>query len=105
MFFFETGGIPMSNPCPAIKTYVQVDVMFRDDGKMQPKGILWEDGQYYEIDRVLDIRSASAARAGGPGDRYTIRLGGQTTYLFFEHNTDYGSSVLGRWFVERKGVQ
>ena len=92
----------MSNLGRTIKTYVQVDVEFSDRGIMRPKGILWEDGQYFEIDKVLDIRSAPAAKAGGQGDRYTIRLGGQTTFLFFEHNTDYGSSVLGRWFVERK---
>lgn len=92
----------MGNPAYSIKTYVQVDVAFHPDGIMRPTGILWEDGQYYPIDRVLDIRSAPAAKAGGQGDRYTIRLGDQTTYLFFEHNTDFGSSVLGRWFVERR---
>ena len=38
-----------------------------------------------KIDRVLDVRAAAAARAGGHGDRYTVRIGGQITYLFFEH--------------------
>ena len=95
----------MCKPGYSIKTYVQVDVEFHDNGVMHPKGILWEDGQYYEIDRVLDIRSAPAAKAGGRGDPYTVRLGRQTTYLFFEHNTDCSSSVLGRWFVERRHVQ
>ena len=95
----------MSNLDHTIKTYVQVDVEFDDNGIMRPRRILWEDGRYFEIDKVLDIRSASAAKAGGQGDRYTIRLSGQTTFLFFEHNTDYGSSVLGRWFVERKQAQ
>ena len=87
---------------PAIKTYVHVSVDFDDAGCMHPTRILWEDGACYEIDRVLDVRPSFAARAGGQGDRYTIRLGGQITYLFFEHSADYGSHIPGRWFVERK---
>jgi len=91
----------MTSPL-SIKTYVQVHVAFDPDGTMHPASILWEDGMHYEIDRILDVRPAAAARAGGQGDRYTIRLGGQITYLFFEHNADYGSHIPGRWFVERK---
>lgn len=86
----------------SIKAYVHVSVDFDDTGRMRPTNILWEDGTHYEIDRVLDVRPAFAARAGGQGDRYTIRLGEQITYLFFEHNVDYGSHIPGRWFVERK---
>ena len=86
----------------SIKAYVHVSVDFDDTGRMRPTSILWEDGTHYEIDRVLDVRPAFAARAGGQGDRYTIRLGEQITYLFFEHNVDYGSHIPGRWFVERK---
>ena len=40
---------------------------------MLPREIIWEDGQKYEIDRVIDIRPAYAAKAGGQGDRYTIK--------------------------------
>ena len=87
---------------PSLKAYVQVSVDFDHDGIMHPTSILWEDGTHYEIDRVLDVRPAFAARAGGQGDRYTIRLGERITYLFFEHNVDYGSPIPGRWFVERK---
>ena len=47
----------------SIKTYVQVSVEFDPDGNMHPTSILWEDGMHYEIDRILDVRSASAARA------------------------------------------
>lgn len=92
----------MSSLRQSVKTYVQVNVDFADDGRMRPISILWEDGHTFEIDRVLDVRPASAARAGGQGDRYTIRMGESVTYLFFEHNADYGNHVLGRWFVERK---
>lgn len=92
----------MSSLGQSIKTYVQVNVDFADDGRMRPISVLWEDGHIFEIDRVLDVRPAAAARAGGQGDRYTIRMGDNITYLFFEHNVDEKSHVLGRWFVEKK---
>ena len=44
---------------------------------MYPRLIHWEDGKTYEIDRILDVRPAPAARAGGQGDRYTIRMNNQ----------------------------
>ena len=69
---------------------------------MCPRLIHWEDGKTYEVDRVLDVRPAPAARAGGQGDRYTIRMNNQETHIFFEHNSDYGSAIPGRWFVERR---
>ena len=69
-----------------IKVYVQVKVDFREDGVMLPRKIIWEDGREYEIDRVTDIRQAAAMRAGGQGDRYTVRIGGQQSYLFFERS-------------------
>ncbi len=85
-----------------VKTYVPVQVTFDADGLMLPRCVAWEDGCVYEIDRVTDIRQAAARRAGGQGDRYTVRIRGQETYLFFEHSTDAGSGCIGRWFVERR---
>ena len=64
-----------------VKVYVGVDVAFDDSGRMRPRVIHWEDGSRYKIDRVLDVRPAPAARAGGQGDRYRIRLLGNI-YLF-----------------------
>ncbi|MGN1249614.1 MAG: hypothetical protein ACI4XW_05995 [Candidatus Spyradocola sp.] len=88
-----------------IKVYVPVRVAFDETGRMFPRAIRWEDGQVYEIDRVLDVRPSYAARAGGQGDRYTIRMAGRETYLFFEHSADYGNPIPGRWFVERRECQ
>ena len=85
-----------------VKVYVQVRVDFREDGVMLPRRIIWEDGREYEIDRVTDIRQAAAMRAGGQGDRYTVRIGGQQSYLFFERSPNQTGSCIGRWFVERK---
>ena len=69
---------------------------------MLPRAIVWEDGHRYEIDRVIDVRPAYAAKAGGQGDRYTIKVGGQQKYLFFERSTNLSGDIIGRWFVERR---
>ncbi len=84
------------------KVYVNVKVDFRADGVMLPRKITWEDGREYEIDRVSDIRQAAAMRAGGQGDRYTIKIGGKQSYLFFERSPKQTGNCIGRWFVERR---
>lgn len=94
------GGSGMEN---SKKVYVSVDATFRDDGTMLPREITWEDGRRYQIDRVLDIRQAAAMKVGGQGDRYTIRVKGKETCLFFERSTKLSGNVIGRWFVEKRG--
>ena len=84
------------------KVYVAVKADFNEEGIMLPREITWEDGTRFEIDRVLDIRQAAAMKAGGQGDRYTVRINGQQSYLFFERSTNQTGNQLGRWFVERK---
>ncbi len=84
------------------KVYVQVNADFNTDGLMLPKVLIWEDGEKYLIDRVVDIRQAAARKAGGQGDRYTIEVRGQISYLFFERVPQLTGNVIGRWFVERK---
>lgn len=86
------------------KVYVRVEVAFDESGLMRPAALIWEDGTRYEIDRILARVPAASLKAGGCGDRYTVRIGGQDTYLFFEHNADPCSPVAGRWFVERRGA-
>ena len=84
------------------KVYVAVKADFNEEGIMLPRELTWEDGTRYEIDRVLDIRQAAAMKAGGQGDRYTIRIRGKQSYLFFERSTNQTGNQLGRWFVERR---
>ena len=84
------------------KVYVQVVADFNIDGMMLPRVLIWEDGEKYLIDRVVDIRQAAARKAGGQGDRYTIEVRGQISYLFFERVPQLTGNVIGRWFVERK---
>jgi len=76
-----------------LKVYVNVTAHFDTEGNMTPMSIIWGDGTEYEIDRVLDKRRAASLKAGGFGDRYTVRIRNRERYLFFED---------GRWFVEGK---
>lgn len=58
----------------AIRVYVAVKADFSENSKMIPREIAWEDGSKYEIDRVLDVRQAATMKAGGRGDRHTVRI-------------------------------
>ena len=84
------------------KVYVAVKADFSEEGIMLPREITWEDGKKFEIDRIIDIRQAPALKAGGQGDRYTIMVRGNQSYLFFERSTNLTGNIIGRWFVERK---
>ena len=75
------------------KEYVDVLTRFGRNGVILPLCVYWIDGTEYPIDRVLDIRRASALRCGGFGVRYTCEIRGKRTYLFLEGK---------RWFAERK---
>ena len=86
------------------KVYVEVISVTKPDGLMLPRALVWEDGQKYKIDRVSQIKQAAAMKAGGQGDRYTIWVNGQQSYLFFERNGSIAGNNIGRWFVERKAV-
>ena len=83
------------------KVYAQVNADFNTDGVMLPRVLIWEDGEKYVVDRVVDIRQAAARKAGGQGDRYTIEVRGQISYLFFERAPQLTGNVIGRWFVIR----
>jgi hypothetical protein len=84
------------------KVYVKVTAAFGSDGRLTPLSLIWEDGQEYHIDRVLDVRPSPALKAGGQGDRYTIRTCGKESFLFFERSPKINDPNLGRWFVERR---
>jgi hypothetical protein len=99
-FFSE--AITMAEAAKSKKESSAVEVHFAADGTMLPRIIEWEDGHKYEIDRVLKIQPAPAMKAGGQGDRYTVMIGGQQRYLFFEHSPEYGAEKIGKWFVERR---
>ena len=84
------------------KVYVAVQADFAEDGTLLPRVITWEDGEKFAIDKIVDIRQAAAMKAGGQGDRYTIKVRGSQSYLFFERSTNLTGTNIGRWFVERR---
>ena len=75
------------------KVYVEVTAKFDTEGNITPLSVTWEDGMVYEIDRILDRRRAASLKAGGIGMRYTCRILGQRSYLYYEEP---------RWCVEGK---
>ena len=81
---------PYHNPN---KIFVEVTAVFDKEGGIHPKSFVWEDGEVYEIARVLDIRRKASFRAGGFGDRYTVIINGHERYIFKDDN---------RWYIERK---
>ena len=76
-----------------VKKYVGVEATFDAQGAVSPRAVLWDDGRRFEVDRVLDARPAASLKTGGDGIRYTVQVGGKSTYLFFEGD---------RWFVEAR---
>lgn len=75
------------------KRYVPVVVRFDAAGKMRPVLIEFDEEHKYPVDKILDVRRAACQSVGGVGDRYTCRIRGKETYLWFEK---------GCWFVEAK---
>ena len=76
------------------KVYVDVTVRFGKEGTAVPVSFVWEDGETYEIDRVLRVRRAASTVAGGNGLLYICMVSGQKSHLYYEENN--------RWFMERK---
>lgn len=74
------------------KRFVKVSADIDEDGKKTPKIIVFDDKKF-EIDRVLDVKNCASFKVGGIGERYTIRIGDNTTFIYCEN---------GRWFVEEK---
>lgn len=75
------------------KRYVGVVSETDTAGNTWPKQIIWQDGARYDVDKVLAVRPAWSQKALAKGLRYSIRVEGQETYLYYENP---------RWFVEAK---
>ena len=78
----------------AYKKYVEMIVKYLADGTIMPLAIHWNEGELYEIDRVIDIRPCASLKAGGAGIRYTCMIQGHQKYIWLEES---------KWFVEAKG--
>lgn len=78
------------------KRYVAVVARHDENGRVVPLSVEWDDGRVFPIDEVRDVRRAASLKTGGDGMRYTVRVGRNITYLFFEDPC---------WFVEEKVVE
>lgn len=76
------------------KKYVSVVVEYNEDGNKIPKKIYLDDVGY-NIDCVLERKNSASLKVGGIGERFTIKIGLNKTFLFFEKETE-------KWFVELK---
>lgn len=74
------------------KKYVKVLAEIDENGRKTPKVVIFDD-KNFEIDRVLDTKKCASMKVGGVGERYHIRIGKNTTYLYYEKD---------KWFVECK---
>ena len=79
------------------KVYVDVNEDRLKDGQLLPLSFVWEDGNRYEVDKIIDKRPAASLKAGGAGMRYTVRVMHKETYMFLEE--DDGTF---KWFMERR---
>lgn len=85
----------LENDC---KVYVDVTEVRQKDGQLIPISMVWEDGNSYAIDKILDVRPAASLKAGGAGLRYTVRIQNRTTHMYSEEDRN-----TIRWFVEKRG--
>ena len=77
------------------KVYVKVIMIQDEEGNIQPLQIIWEDGKVFDVDKVIYRCRASSTKVGGTGMRYTIRISGKETFLYYSEDEN-------RWFMEGK---
>ena len=77
------------------KVYVKVIMIQDEEGNIQPLQIIWKDGKVFDVDKVVYRCRASSTKVGGTGMRYTIRISGKETFLYYSEDEN-------RWFVEGK---
>lgn len=73
------------------KIFVEMLVRFDKEGNIWPLSVLWDNGKAYAIDKIIDKRRAASLKAGGIGLRYTVKIRGKITYLYYEEP---------KWYME-----
>lgn len=76
------------------RIFVTVTADFDPAGHIMPKTITWQDGRQFDIDKVLDVRPATA-KSGGSGIRYLCRILGHEIPLYYD---EFGQ----RWWCDGK---
>ena len=87
-----------------VQHYVDVIMRLRDDGRIVPLSVCWDDGRTFHIDQVLDGPISNAPRSANRRTlRYTVRIGRRRTNLFLECEAGEGAPIATRalrWYVE-----
>ena len=55
------------------KEYVNLTVLWGEDGSLTPVELHLEGGGHYVVDRVLSVCPLASRKSGGFGTRYTVR--------------------------------
>lgn len=71
--------------------YFDCIATMKQDGVPIPNQIIWDTGQVFEVDKVIDCRKKASTKGGGAGLRYLVKIKGKERYLFLN---EY------KWFVE-----
>ena len=77
------------------KVYVKVVMIQDEEGNILPLQIVWDNGTVYDVDKVVYRCRASSTKVGGTGMRYTVRISGKETFLYYSEDEN-------RWFMEGK---
>ena len=70
------------------KVYVQVDSKKLESGEVVPVRVNWEDGRFWDVDRV--IHSCKSLEEEYEGIRYTVIIGSAEKYIY---------RVCHKWYV------
>lgn len=77
------------------KIYISVIALFKKQGGLTPREIIWTDGKRFQIDKVMFVDQAPSSSGGLLTTRYTVLIGLEERRLFYEKENQ-------RWFVEKK---
>lgn len=75
------------------KVFVNVIVNYNKEGLLMPDSFIWENGEKYDIDKVIDYKKAPSLAVGGQGIKYKCRVRNKEISLFLEED---------KWFIEGK---
>ena len=64
------------------KMFLHLNIQVDPDGVVRPVSFQWQDGLWYEIDRILDVKRAASLKVGGKGIQYTCSVQDKTVLLF-----------------------
>ena len=71
--------------------YLEIIALMKPESPPIPQKLIWDTGQIFDIDKVIDIKKRASTKGGGAGIRYLVKINNHERYLFLK---DYN------WFIE-----